>query len=119
MRTASSWWRRATASRRSWRLPRLPRVTSFSATDRAALAFASVVVTRLCLIRLQTRLASIALRCSPVRSGFAVRVKWRIDALLADHRHDRVVFLGRFEKVGLEGHRQKQTKCLELVFDFV
>ena len=44
-------------------VPLLPSVTIFSATERAALALASVVVTRLCLIRLQTRLASIALRC--------------------------------------------------------
>ena len=52
-----------------------PSVTIFSATERAALALAKEVVTRLCSIRLQTRLASIALRCSEVRPSLAVRFK--------------------------------------------
>src|SRR5665213_2986363 len=56
-------------------VPFLPSVTIFSATERAALALARVVVTRRCSIRLQTRLASIALRCSEVRPSLAVRFK--------------------------------------------
>src|ERR1035441_8257524 len=56
-------------------VPLLPSVTIFSATERAALALAKVVVTRLCSIKLQTRLASIALRCSDVRPSLAVRFK--------------------------------------------
>ena len=47
--------------------------------DRAALALAKVVTTRLCLMRLQTKLASIAFRCSPVRPNLAVRLRWRIN----------------------------------------
>src|SRR3954465_866814 len=60
-------------------VPLLPRVTIFSATDRAALALATGVITRLCLIRLQTRFLSIALRCSPVRPNLAVRLRCRIN----------------------------------------
>ena len=36
---------------------------------------ALVVVTRRCLMRLQTRFASIALRCSDVRPSLAVRLR--------------------------------------------
>src|SRR5579863_5386964 len=117
MRTASSWCNRAAARRRWWTLPDLPSVTIFSATERAALALARVVVTRLCLIRLQTRLASIALRCWPVRPSLAVRLRWRIGFRLVQDPGGLV--LGRLEQVRLESHAQRQPQRLEFVFDFV
>src|SRR5687767_15476034 len=107
--TASSWCRRAAARRRSWRVPLLPRVSIFSATDRAALAFGTVVCTRLCLMRLQTRFASMALRWSPLRPSLAVRFKCRIKSF-----HVRFLFLGPFEEFGFEGHAQGEAKGGEL-----
>src|SRR5713226_9213764 len=115
MRTASSWCSRATARRRWWRVPLLPRVSSFSATERAALALASVVVIRLCLIKLHTRLASMALRCSPVRPSLAVRLRCRI--LLFDEGFR--LFFGGFEQLRLDIHAQAQAKRGQLLFDFV
>jgi len=56
-------------------VPALAQGEDCSATERAAFALASVVVTRLCLMRLQTRLASIAFRCWPVRPSLAVRFR--------------------------------------------
>src|SRR5437660_12691905 len=98
-------------------LPLLPRVTIFSATERAALALARVVVTRLCLIRLQTRLASIALRCSPVRPSLAVRLRWRIFSFLLDHRFG--FFLGSFEHFRIDIHSQAEAERGQFFFDFV
>src|SRR5437764_9443948 len=97
-------------------LPLLPRVTIFSATERAALALAKVVVTRLCLMRLQTRLASIALRCSPVRPSLAVRLRWRIYSLF-DHRFG--FFLGSFEHFGIDIHSKAEAERGQFFFDFV
>src|SRR6266487_2310538 len=95
--------------------PRLPSVTSFSATERAALALAKVVVMRLCLMRLQTRLASMALRCSNWRPSLAVRLRCRIKL----SKGELAVFFGRFEQFRLEGHAEGQTQCGKLFFDFV
>src|SRR5258708_31648760 len=100
-------------------VPCLPSVTIFSATERAALALARVVVTRLCLMRLQTRLASIALRCSPVRPSLAVRLRCRISILLPGERVRRGFFLRRFQQVALEGHAQGQAQGGQFIFDFV
>src|SRR2546423_8497688 len=111
MRTASSWCKRATASRRSWMVPLLPRVIIFSATERAALALARVVVTRLCLIRLQTRFASIALRCSDVRPSLAVRLRCRINLESRDFRLRRVV-----DQARLERHAERKAERRQLVF---
>src|SRR5512135_3745293 len=102
-------------------VPLLPRVTIFSATERAALALARVVVTRLCLMRLETKLASIALRCSPVRPSLAVRFKCLIGNDLwscGDEAGERLpahwsnlfglgFFLGPFQQAGLEGHAER------------
>src|SRR5271167_3822984 len=96
-------------------VPLLPSVTSFSATERAALAFASVVVTRLCSIRLQTRFASIALRCSDVRPSLAVLFKCRITSLNCQR-----FFLRRvLDQPGLKIHAQRQAQRRQLVLDFV
>src|SRR6516225_9266552 len=92
-------------------VPPLPSVTIFSATERAALALASVVVTRLCLIRLQTRLASIALRCSPVRPSFAVRFRWRILQSNCLPRQRGDFFFRSLEQVGLEGHPEREARA--------
>src|SRR6478609_6594420 len=99
-------------------VPFLPRVTIFSTTERAALALASVVVTRLCLIRLQTRLASIAFRCSPVRPNLAVRLRCRIirSALTG---HQARLFLRGVEQVRFESHAERQFERLEFFFDLV
>src|SRR3954471_23634958 len=96
-------------------LPFLPSVTIFSATDRAALAFARVVVTRLCLMRLQTRFASIALRCSNWRPSLSVLLRCRINVL----SHDLAVLFGRLEQFGLEVHSQRQSQRGQFVFDLV
>ena len=48
------------------------------ARGRRVFPFASVVVTRLWMMRLQTKLASIAFRCVPVRPNLAVRLRWRM-----------------------------------------
>src|SRR5215471_17955003 len=107
-------------------VPCLPSVTIFSATERAALAFAKVVVTRLCLIRLQTRLASIALRCCPVRPSLAVRFRcliirraklWLTDWFLSGEGSG--FFLRCLKQVGLERHPQCETKCSEFFLNFV
>src|SRR5437764_12039228 len=98
-------------------LPLLPRVTIFSATERAALALARVVVTRLCLIRLQTKLASIALRCSPVRPSLAVRLRCRMWFLLL--RDSAGILLGSFQHFGIDRHPQAHAEGGQLLFDFV
>src|SRR5688572_30651963 len=137
MRTASSWCKRALASRRSWIEPLLPSVTSFSATERTALALARVVWIRLCLIRLHTIFASIALRCSNWRPSLAVllrcrislkpppyvggymfrfplrRAKWR---RLLD---DGFLFFRCVEQLRLDVHAEAQAQRGELVLDFV
>src|SRR5277367_6699482 len=96
-------------------VPLLPSVTIFSATERAALALAKVVVTRLCLMRLQTRFASIALRCSEVRPSLAVLFKCRITSLSCRH-----FFLRRVvDQTRLEIHAERKTQCSQLVLDFV
>src|SRR5580692_8450771 len=96
-------------------VPLLPSVTSFSATERAALALAKVVVTRRCLMRLQTRFASIALRCSEVRPSLAVRLRCRIDPLFR-----RRFFLRRVvNQSRLEAHAERQTQGGQFVFDFI
>src|SRR5215469_10835549 len=100
-------------------VPLLPRVTIFSATDRAALALARVVVTRRCLIRLQTRLASMALRCWPVRPSLAVRLRCRISHLLVRQSRSGAFVLGCLEQVRLEAHPQGKTQGLEFLLDFV
>src|SRR5439155_12764198 len=112
MRTASSWCSRAAANRRSCRVPLLPRVTIFSATERAALALASVVVTRLCLMRLQTRFRSMAFRCWPVRPSLAVRLRWR---MLTNDGHRVRFFLGGFQQVRLEGHAEREAERSQFV----
>src|ERR1041384_284293 len=95
-------------------VPLLPSVTLFSATERAALALASVVWTRRCLIRLQTRLASMAFRCVPVRPSLAVRFRCRINS----GRQGFFLF-GRLEQFRIDIHAQAQTQRLELVLDLV
>src|SRR3954453_23188215 len=100
-------------------VPLLPRVTIFSATERAALALASVVVTRLCMMRLHTMFLSIALRCSPVRPNLAVRLRCRINVLLTGARQGVGIFFRGLEQIGLESHAQSKSKRLKFVFDFV
>src|SRR5215831_5797496 len=100
-------------------LPFLPSVTIFSATERAAFALARVVVTRLCLIRLQTRLASIALRCSPVRPSLAVRFRWRILQSNCLPRQSGDFFFRSLEQVGLETHPEREAQGGQFLFDFV
>src|SRR5271156_570322 len=112
---SSSWCNRAEARRRSCRVPALPRVIIFSATDRAALALARVVMTRRCLIRLQTRLASMRLRWVPVRPSLAVRLRWRIRVPLFDF----VLLLGRFQEGGINVHAQREAQAGQLLFDLV
>src|SRR5258706_2546606 len=97
-------------------VPLLPSVTIFSATERAALAFARVVVMRRCLMRLQTRLASMALRCSNWRPSLAVLLRCRIKRPLAD---ELAVFLGRLEQLRLETHAKRQIERSQLVLDLV
>src|SRR5580704_18571578 len=104
---SSSWCSRAEARRRSCNVPALPRVIIFSATERAALALAKVVVTRRCLIRLQTRLASMRLRCVPVLPSLAVRLRWRISLVLAG----QLVFLGGLEERGIDVHAQGKIQA--------
>ena len=101
---------RATARRRSWTVPLLPSVTIFSATERAALALASVVVTRLCLIRLQTRLASIALRCSPVRPSLAVRLRCRIKLFVTQSAASASSF-GASSRPGFKVHARATSQA--------
>src|SRR5271167_3566390 len=97
-------------------VPLLPRVTIFSATGRAALALASVVVTRLWRIKLHTRLASIALRCSEVRPNLAVFFKWRITSVIAYRR----IFLRRgLHETRFEVHAEGKAESGQFVFDFV
>src|SRR2546423_15067191 len=97
-------------------VPVLPRVTIFSATERAALALASVVVIRLCLIKLQTRLASIALRWEPVRPSLAVRLRCLMGQMLLDAG---LLFLGQVEKRRIDIHTKAQAQAGELLLDFV
>src|ERR1700722_13607010 len=104
---SSSWCNRDEASRRSCNVPALPKVIIFSATDRAALALAKVVLTRRCLIRLHTRFASIRLRCWPVRPSLAVRLRWRIGLKL----FQLVLVLGRFQQCRIDIHAQGELKA--------
>src|SRR5881397_213784 len=90
---------RAAARRRACNVPALPRVTNFSATDRAALALASVVVMRPCLMRLETRFASIALRCWNWRPSLAVRLRCRMGSD-SDYRIDSTTSLGASSNSG-------------------
>src|ERR1041384_5704299 len=94
-------------------VPRLPNVTIFSATDRAALALARVVVTRLCSIRLQTRFASMALRCDPVRPSLAVLLRWRMEIL------GFRLFFRRLEQRRINIHAERKPEAGEFFFDFV
>ena len=57
LRSEASWTEMATRSERSENMR--AKLSADKATERAALALAKVVVTRRCLMRLQTRLASI------------------------------------------------------------
>src|SRR5687768_7773204 len=98
-------------------VPLLPSVTIFSATERAALALASVVRMRLCLIKLQTRLASIALRCEPVRPSLAVRLRCLMGQMLLDH--SVLVFFGKIKERRIDIHTKAQAQRRELLLDFV
>src|ERR1051325_1925219 len=115
---ASSWCKRATARRRSWMVPLLPSVTIFSATERAALALARVVVMRRRWIRLQTMLASIALRCSWVRPSLAVFFRCRINTAFLFRQRQRL-FLRHLEQFRVEVHAQAQAQGGEFLLDFV
>ena len=76
-------WRNVpTAWRRVCSVFLLARVTMLSAMLRAALAFASVVVMRRALIRLQTRLDSSASRCADVRPSLIVFFRCLMKRLL-------------------------------------
>src|SRR5437764_11596676 len=98
-------------------VPLLPRVTIFSATERAALALARLVVMRLCSIRLQTMLASIALRCSNWRPSLAVLLRCRIKRCSGSH--NLPVFFRRLQQFLFEIHAESQAKGGKLVLDFV
>src|SRR5476649_1654908 len=111
--TASLWPILATASRWACSVPPLPSVTSFSASGRAALALARVVLTRLWRMRLATRLASMASRCCEVRPSLRVFFWWRM-ALLGFGFGDRKV-----DEAGFELHAKAEAEVLELVLDFV
>src|SRR6478609_26837 len=97
-------------------VPLLPRVTIFSATLRAALALARVVVTRLCLMRLQTRFASIALRCDPVRPSLAVCLRCLMGQMLLD---PGLVFFRKIKQARIDIHTKAQAQRSELLLDFI
>src|SRR5436190_19681401 len=97
-------------------VPLLPSVTIFSATERAALALASVVRTRLCLIKLQTRFASIALRCAPVRTSLAIRLRCLIGQMQLD---PGLVFFGKLKQPRIASHAKAQAQRSELRLDCV
>src|SRR5690606_852244 len=70
--------RRAMASRRACRSPRLASVISRSTTGLSSFAFGSVVTICSCLISAAAMLANIALRCAAVRLSLRPRLRWRI-----------------------------------------